>query len=459
MGEGKLFKRTLICAVCSLAFGFTGTASAYDWLSLQGTEPEAASVPAKVFGFVQTDYQKDYSKANAAGQYVPPKLLGPNLDSQSGFNVRHVQIGVRGTGFPIDDSINYFALVELGNAATSRTCPTSTTCNTSPSLTDGSITVNSIPYARIRMGLFKYPGAEEGMESTIKEEYIDFSEATNGLLLERFPNTVYTANLAAETPYTFQTTGGSLNGFTKPAGGFRDSGVQVFNTFDLANDWNLSYAVMLGQGSGTQLNNVDGEYDTYYYLSTEKNLATTGPSNGLKFFVWRQTGKRLADITNDLTVDPKLYKRDRSGLGMKYEAKPFRVAAEYINANGMIFEGPDKPSFYFAVPANAANIPNNGALAKGSGWYLDGGFYIPGTKWELDARYDTADFNRDHVDEHRFSKTTLGTKYDFNPMAHLTVNYEIRNFKCTTATTQCRNANANLSTVGNKLGVQLTAAF
>ncbi len=448
MGVSKLFKRTLISAAITLGFATAGTANALDWLMLQGTEPAAASVPAHVFGFVEADFMKDYSSANATGNvYVPPKLLGPNLDAQSGFNVLHAQVGVRGTGFPLDDHINYFVLTELGNAATNYT----STGSTGPALTDASVTLNYIKGARVRVGLFKYPGSDEGMQSTIATTYMDFSEATNALLLERFPNATYTANIAPASLTSLQASGGALNGFTKPAGGFRDSGVQVFDSFDMGKDWSLTYAAMVGQGSGIELSNLDGRYDTYLYLATEKNLASTGPADGLKFYVWSQSGQRLADVTGDAVANPKLYKRDRSGFGVDYMARPYRVSFEYISADGMIFEGPDKPSYLF--------VSTNGSTAKANGWYLDGGWYVPGTKWELDARYDTVDLNTGATDEHKFSKTSLGVKYNFNPLAHVTLNYELRDFKCTASTVPCTNANKNLSGVGNKVGVRVTTAF
>ena len=469
MGDKKLFKRTLISVAFTLGFAAAGTASAVDWLMLQGTEPAAASPAVKVWGFIQTDYQKDFSKASATGAYISPKLLGPNLNSQSGFNISRVRFGARGTGFPIDDHVNYFLLAEFGNNGVT----VNSTGSTFAKLTDASITLNYIPGARIRTGLFKYPGSEEGLQSFLLTDYIDFSEVANGLLLERFPNKTFTpcapttitvcgpgtnGNVGPYTQAQLQN-GGSLNTFNAPVGAFRDTGIQLFDAFDMGKDWALSYAAMVGNGNGIQFDNSDGKYDTYLYLSTEKNLGGTGPyASGLKFFVWNQSGQRLADVTNDTVANLKLYDRKRSGLGVKYMAKPYRVAAEYITANGMIFEGPDKPNFYFAAPGSATGA-NNGATAKANGWYLDGGWYIPNTKWELDARYDTLDANTGLIDEHKFSKWTLGTQYHFNPMTKVIVNYEKRDFKCTAATTQCTTANLNLSGVGNKLGVQLTAAF
>jgi opacity protein-like surface antigen len=111
MGDKKLIKRTLISVACTLAFATAGSAQAANWLMLQGIEDPGAAGRANVWGYIQTQYQKDFSDPNAAGQYVPPKLLGPELDSQEGFNVNRATIGIRGTGFPLDSKINYFALL------------------------------------------------------------------------------------------------------------------------------------------------------------------------------------------------------------------------------------------------------------------------------------------------------------------------------------------------------------
>jgi hypothetical protein len=452
LGDKKQFNRALISAACAVAFTGMGTAHAANWLMLQGTEDPGASARANVWGFIQAQYQQDFSDANAAGQYVPPKLLGPDLDSQDGFNINRARIGVRGTGFPLDSRINYFALLEMGNNGI-------TAGNGAfARLTDASITLNHIPGARVRAGLFKTPGSEEGLQAIHVFDYINFTEATNGLLLERFPNKAYTANVGPFTEAQLQG-GSSLNGFSSPVGAFRDVGVQVFDAFDVGNDWEVSYAAMIGNGNGVEFSNSDGEYDKYLYLSAEKKMGGKGPkAEGLKFFAWGQWGKRLLDNTNDATANLVAYDRDRAGLGVKYMAKPFRVTAEYITADGMIWVGPDKPSFYFANPANATGV-NNGADAKASGWYVEGGWHIPNTRFELDARFDTMARLEGRNDEHQFDKWTLGVQYHFNPKTRVTLNYEIRDFECVASSTQCGNANNNLKGVGDKVGVQLTAIF
>ena len=85
-----------------------------NWLMLQGTETakQGEAPRAYLWGFIQAQYQYDNSDPSYApnpnGGYVPPKLIGPNLDDQSAFNVNRARIGVRGTGFPLDSKVNYF---------------------------------------------------------------------------------------------------------------------------------------------------------------------------------------------------------------------------------------------------------------------------------------------------------------------------------------------------------------
>jgi hypothetical protein len=461
MKVNKVFKRSLLSVACVAGLAATGQALAVNWLMLQGTEPAAASARAYVWGFIQAAYSKDYSDPNAAGGFVPPKMLGPDLNSQSGFNLTRARIGVRGTGFPLDDRVNYFALLEMGNNGTTHGGADYTFAK----LTDASVTVNYIPGARIRAGLFKTPGSEEGLQGIATFNYIDFSEPGNQLLLERFPNKGFTdctgvaapcnANNGNVGPYTQAALadGASLNTFNTPVGAFRDVGVQVFDAFDIGaeKNWELSYAAMIGNGNGIEYDNSDGYYDKYLYFSAERKFGTgQGPfAEGVKFFGWGQWGKRLLATTATSGLQP--YERNRAGLGVTYLRKPFRFTAEYINANGMIFAGPDKPNFTFAS--------TNGADAKADGWYAEGGFYIPHTNFELDARYDTVDLFKGRTDEHTFSKWTLGAQYHINRKSRLTLNYEIRNFECTASTTPCTNANKNLDGVGNKIGLQLTAIF
>lgn len=121
MKKQMKMKKTLIAAAVSTvmvgAMGF-GEVNAANWLKLQGQEKGAAAGRARVWGFIQTQYQKDSSDPfvvpggpNAGNEvYNAPKLIGPNLDSQESFNVNRARIGIRGTGMPLDSTVNYFLL-------------------------------------------------------------------------------------------------------------------------------------------------------------------------------------------------------------------------------------------------------------------------------------------------------------------------------------------------------------
>lgn len=171
--------------------------------------------------------------------------------------------------------------------------------------------------------------------------------------------------------------------------------------------------------------------------------------------------RRHFTLYNPMEI-PDVSLASHPGPGLRLPAvhhQPFRVTAEYITANGMIFEGPDKPNYYFTRV-----VDGNGADAKANGWYVEGGWYIPNSKWELDARFDTMTRNTDRANQHTFDKWTLGVQYHFNPKTRLTVNYEMRDFKCDSGRAPCTSAGAatpnyNLDGVGDKVGVQLTAIF
>jgi hypothetical protein len=75
----------------------------------------------------------------------------------------------------------------------------------------------------------------------------------------------------------------------------------------------------------------------------------------------------------------------------------------------------------------------NGADARGRGGYIEAGWYIPGGKWELDARYDSMTRLLDRPDRHRLSKWTLDGQYHIDLRTRLTLNYEIRDFTCDAA--------------------------
>jgi hypothetical protein len=104
--------KLLIKAVGAALLSCVSTVHATNWLMLQGTEPAGQSQRAKVWGFVQPEYQSTGGKNLKAGPWAGQEAIfnqiGPDLKTDSQFNIRRARIGVRGTGFPLDDNVNYF---------------------------------------------------------------------------------------------------------------------------------------------------------------------------------------------------------------------------------------------------------------------------------------------------------------------------------------------------------------
>ncbi|MDG6778784.1 porin [Thiomicrorhabdus sp. zzn3] len=393
----KSMKKTALLVALAGAFSAQSVQAA-NWLMLQGTEKEHQAPRAKVWGFVQIDYQStNDTKLKAgpfAGQSAAFNQLGPQLTTSQGFNVRRARIGVRGNNFPLDPKVNYFLLAEFGNNGITTGGKAS-----QGQLTDASVTLNHIPGARIRAGLFKTPGAEEGLQAIGVFNYINFTNVTDRLLLERpFDN-------AADN-----------TGRSGPVGAFRDTGIQVFDAFRQG-DWEHSYAVMLGNGNGLAMTDDNKHQDLYLYASTEKIFGDSKGArrHGMKFFAWMQDGKRTLDDVG--TVD-----RKRAGLGTTYWDGKYRLAAEYITADGMIYGG-----------TKGAGLPADGATfsvlpdEKATGYYVDLGYRVL-PNMELNLRYDLLDAATETDALHReLQTTTLGAQYFFNKKMSLKMNYELRN--------------------------------
>ena len=466
----QFIRKNLLSGSALLGFlVLSSNAFGANWLTLQGTEPQGAEQLAKVWGFVQVQYQDDSSDPNAGGGYIPPKLIAPNWQSQSAFNVNRARIGVRGVAMPLDQKINYFLLLELGNNGITEPH------NSAAKATDASVTFNHIKGARFRAGLFKHPGAEEGLQAIHVFDYINFTWVTAQMMLERFPNANYTPNNPAQAlpPET------QFNGFERGVGAFRDVGVQMFDWFNVGNNWELSYAVMVGNGNGLNFSDNDDNKDTYVYASAEKIFGGKGPRRqGLKVFAWSQSGKRTADLSADTCsngnafpacgaggtgristiYNPVEYDRDRMGFGVKYLRKGWRATAEYMKGEGMIWQAPHNASFGIGPGTGNVAAPGNGALAEGVGYYVEGGYRFPNSRWELDLRYDEynrLDGNQFQID---FKRTTLGAQYFFNPRVRLALNYEMREGNAPTFGPGA-GPNANVDGIDNRIALQITAIW
>lgn len=449
------------------------SAQAANWLMLQGTEPAGAAERAKLWGFIQPEYQStDGTKLQAGpwkGQNAIFNQMRPNLQTNKGFNNLRARIGVRGTGMPLDSDVNYFVLAELGNNGITAQG------GGSVKVTDASITLNQIDGARIRIGLFKTPGSEEGLQAIHVFDYINFTGVTNGLLLERFfdgngsgtyVKPVAGAGTASNT--------GDANKPNGPVGAFRDQGIQVFDTFN-AGDWEHSYAVMIGNGNGISRGDNDDNMDTYLYWSSEQVYGGKGPRReGWKLFAWNQDGKRT--LTTEGAGE---YDRTRTGFGTTFKKGKQRAAFEYITADGMIFNGTDGGAVAGAVGAapaakfigypgdcTAAATPTCSVVAsfnvetkgEADGYYLHYGYALT-NELELDARYDVYNRMTDVAAKERtFDTLTLGAQYFFNKKSRLIVNYEMRDAEAPNLPST-DNANKILDGMDDRISAQLLVIF
>lgn len=119
-----------------------------------------------------------------------------------GLAVRRARPGLRSAVPGTDGRVSYFLLAELGTAAIARDGPT---------LTDAAITLSYVPCARLRIGQFKLPLMDEAVEANpLAAEWVNFSLPAAALV---------NGNRVRD---------GKLDG---GASGFRDVGVELFDTF------------------------------------------------------------------------------------------------------------------------------------------------------------------------------------------------------------------------------------
>lgn len=441
--------KTLIAGAVTMVVA-PQAAHAANWFALQGNEPAGTAAPVTVWGFLQPTFEyytgDGVSGATPASGFngrVPVfNKVAPDQTSTSSFFLRRARIGVRGVMSPIDEKINYFIMAEFGKNGITRENPVA--------LTDASVTLNYIPGARIRIGQFKLPIAEEALQSVpVVYAYNNFSNVLDNLVQERFmvPNAAY-----AGTPIAAGSAAANVVGSTSA---FRDIGIQVYDWFPVGK-WEYAYAAMVSNGNGINTTDNNGNRDVTARLQASYIFGGKGPlREDLTGWVWRQQGNRLFGGSN--------YRRVREGLGFKYWKKPLRISGEYMRGSGMIFTGLNPP--FNDLAANTfTNTIALGSGNKANGWYLESGYFVM-PKWELDLRYDTFDrLTNNAAQERKFNTWTLGTQYHFSPKARLTLNYEFRNQKvpnpgAITVAAQRTNAQAISDAMGDRVSAQVNFIF
>ncbi len=428
--------------LCSIALFYALPVSATNWVMLQGTEP--AKAPAyRPFGFIGIEYQQTDDSQIAAGPYkgqpLMPNRIGPRLENASEFQFAHARLGLRGR--LLTGKLNYWISPLAGDNGISH--------NGSPNvkLTDLSVTLNLIPHARIRIGQFKQPGSEEGLQPAVLRDYIRPTNLSRQLTNERFFD-------SDGTPKNDD------NVFDGPLSGWRDTGIQVFDAFK-TNAWEHTYALMVGTGTGPAIYNGSGSGrpERYLYWSSELIFGGKGPfRDGLKLTGWYQDGER--ELRVGAQQKTETFDRRRYGLGATFRRGPWRIAGEWVKADGMIFNGTDGG----AVPGSTSNsgkeisgfnvLPDDEA----DGWYLDGGYRLFGD-WELRARYDRLNRGTNEKGtERRFETFTLGITYRHNKQVRVLTDYEFRQVEAP-GLSDSATPNRILSKVDDVFGVKIWVRF
>ena len=461
-------KRSILKFALVAPLLFSGVqVNAANWLMLQGTQPDMVApkgvkVPyrskkPKVWGFIQANYKEDFGDVFVAPDgknKTPFSLLNPNLEDQKGFNVFRARLALRGMA-DNENLVNYFFMTEFGNSAVNDLAGH----DVATYFTDASITLKHIPGAKVRVGMFKTPGSEEGLQAVFVSPYIEFTTMTNHHLLERQVSDVGAAQTgkAAGGASTTHYTSTSVD---KPIAAFRDSGVQIFDTFKLQDDWSLSYAYMYGNGTGVSHSSSNKQATHYGYLAAEKSF---GKGRGyytesMKFFVWGQDGKRSLDsYDGNVTYESIDANRQRYGVGMTYYHNGLRFEAEYMKAKGMIFAGakevdtdpnPSVQDWQFQFATGDEN--------EADGGYVNLQYEIIPKKFEVFGRYDYCNrLTNDTKGERKFKTTTVGASYRYRGPTRIDLNYIMKEAEAP------GNANAQkvLDNMGNRIAVQITAAF
>lgn len=440
--------RVVLPFIC-LTLAVSESVSAANWLALQGTEPKDAA-RARLWGFVQPQWQQtsgsDLPAGPFAGQDAVFNQITPNLRRDRQFQFRRARLGVRGNALPRGDEINYFFLVEAGKNGI-----TEISTDKPVALTDASVTLNYFRrFTRLRLGQFKYPGSEDGLQAIHAHNYIDFATPANQLLLERFFKSDGTPALNENEPDQFSA--------------YRDIGVQLFNWFNYGSwqgrPWELSYAFMIGNGNGIDTTESDGNKDVYLYTSAGQIFDGKGPlRQDWKAFAWYQDGKR--DLKVGSTQNENSYDRTRWGLGLTYRRNKYRLYAEYYWADGMIFNGTDggavPGSFNNAETAVASfNISPN---QESDGGYIDFGYKLL-PQLELDYRFSYLDraTNSPDAQEREFWDHTFGAQFFFYKQSRVVLNYQIREARAPDFNSSAV-PNQVLDKLDNLLSLQLLAIF
>jgi hypothetical protein len=402
---------------------FLATAAfAADWPMLQGTEPGAEPEPIRPWGFVHVLGEGIVAGPPVEG--LTSEALAPFEGERAAFNrvgtgtatasftIRRARLGLRGAMPKTDGRVAYLVAAELGDNAITRMDPVV--------LTDASVTFSYVPGARLRVGQFKLPLAEEALEmNPMAAEFVNFTAAT--------------AQLLAENPSV-------AGAYTGGAYAFRDVGAQVFDGFAVGGG-SLSYAVMVSNGRMGAVDTDDAKDVTGRVAWAPLVWGEPGDPRReeLSFFGFWQQGRR--DIDGDDV------NRIRRGGGAQLEKAGWHVRAEVIQASGAIESGSNPP-----FPGQPVQVAAEGLAIGGYGFvHYQPGLLGGGLRYdELRRRTDS------DADLRVFRTVTADLQLEITPRIRLLADYEKR---WLLAPDGSEDARTIASTMGDRVSVQAGAVF
>ena len=491
-------KSLTLLLVLLLGSIYSSSVFAANWFKLRGTEPGGTAHTLQVWGFLQPAFAHDYSDpiegtANKAGAPLPldgtiavPGTLPPTRATQDSFYMRRARLGVRGTMVPINNDIDYFILTEFGQNGTNRE-------GHEMVMLDASVTFNQLARgkddnelhnlgARFRVGQFLFSQTSESLSHSTpgRRVHMWMPEATlaNGL----------TRRVHDNGPGNFDD--------VKVNGG-RDIGVEIFDFVEFGNPdspYEFTYSAAIGNGDTIGAMNEDDNYRTYYWLSFGQLLDNTrGPRrHDWMVYGWYQNGdiNFNNDINDDGTPDTNQinpitglggtidrvgnrgnaedYRQEYMGAGFEYFDKigksQLRLNVEYQVMKGLVFDGVQSPSSVFNQNLGLRYNPSS----ENTGWYADIGYDInhwwSGSKrTTINLRHDVFDRNTENLGRTvQFNTTSFSMEYFFHKKARITFTYQLRDFNAddrTAGTPQANNGEAVMSSIGNRVGLQVTYIF
>lgn len=414
-------------------------AQSANWLMLQGVEKPGAK-RFNFNGFLMADYQDSGGgtlKAGAfEGQSMAKGVVGPSLKSRAEFNVRKLQGGFRGA---LNDAWGYSVRGVTGNNIATRG-----EHDNALMLVEASVTWNTPAGPHVRVGMFKTPGSEESLAFAPPGNYINLTNVTNMLVQERF----FRSDGSAVTH--------SNNYITCSC--CRDSGIMLFDAIRYQ-QWEFTYATMLGRGYGLGHSDPNSNPDLYLYLAAERvfNSGVGMWRQGWKMFAWSQHGERTLYVgVMQRKVDAT---RERYGVGTTLLWHRWRLGAEFVRASGVIFMATDGGAIPGAISNNGTMVASYNLFHddKGYGWYIDAGYELVPGLWGC-VRYDEVRFGTESAAERELGSLTLGLQYYITAALQLKVNYE---FRSGAARRQSKDSvtNLNMDAMPDRYGAQVVWRF